>query len=367
MAEGRSANVLVALLVVVAAWIHAGIFTVEGNKAASSPFPAIILLGDSTIDVGTNNDLVTVIKSDFPPYGRDLTMQLPKGRFCNGLLVTDLLAQDLGFPFQIAYLQRAGQEEALLTGVNFASSGSGWVNLTADTYNVISFAKQVDQFKDYKKELISMVGQTQADYIISNALYVISTGTNDYILSYYVNPIAQEKYTIPTYQQLIRDTASVYIQYLYNEGARNFAIASLPPLGCLPAAISLYGNKGLGKEGCVAPLNEVARIGNDAFRHLFMPKLERQMAGSKFVYLDVYTILFDVAANPRAFGYKEARRSCCGTGLVEVAILCNPATFGTCDDSNEYVFFDSFHPTSRTYKMVYDKYVLPVVRAAFNF
>ncbi|OAE19874.1 hypothetical protein AXG93_1130s1270 [Marchantia polymorpha subsp. ruderalis] len=359
MAAWRSANVLVALLVVAAAWIHPGVFTVEGNNAASSPFPAIILLGDSTIDVGTNNDLITVIKSDFPPYGRDLTMQLPKGRFCNGLLVTDYLAQDLGFPYQIPYLQRAGQEQKLLTGVNFASSGSGWVNLTADTY--------VDQFKDYKKELISMVGQTQADNIISNALYVISTGTNDYVLSYYVNPLVQKKYSIPAYQQLIRDTATVYLQDLYNEGARNFALASLPPLGCLPAVISIYGNKGLGPEGCVAPLNEVARAGNDVFRHVFMPKLERQLVGSKLVYLDVYTVLFELAANPRAFGYKEARKSCCGTGLVEVAILCNPASFGTCDDSNEYVFFDSFHPTTRTYKLVYDEFVWPVVKAAFNF
>lgn len=57
-----------------------------------------------------------------------------------------------------------------------------------------------------------MVGQTQADNIISNALYVISTGTNDYVLSYYVNPLVQKKYSIPAYQQLIRDTATVYLQ-----------------------------------------------------------------------------------------------------------------------------------------------------------
>lgn len=120
------------------------------------------------------------------------------------------------------------------------------------------------------------------------------------------------------------------VQDLYNEGARNFALASLPPLGCLPAVISIYGNKGLGPEGCVAPLNEVARAGNDVFRHVFMPKLERQLVGSKLVYLDVYTVLFELAANPRAFGDPLDLTLSSLFALLTFRSLCAYIEYGRC-------------------------------------
>uniref|UniRef100_A0A803QMM9 GDSL esterase/lipase n=1 Tax=Cannabis sativa TaxID=3483 RepID=A0A803QMM9_CANSA len=45
-------------------------------------------------------------------------------------------------------------------------------------------------------------------------------------------------------------------------------------------------------------------------------------------------------------GFKEAKKGCCGTGLVETSVLCNKLQlFGTCSNSSEYVFWDSFHPS----------------------
>lgn len=51
--------------------------------------PALIIFGDSVVDVGNNNNLNTLIKSNFPPYGRDFVNHRPTGRFCNGKLATD--------------------------------------------------------------------------------------------------------------------------------------------------------------------------------------------------------------------------------------------------------------------------------------
>ena len=51
--------------------------------------PQMFLFGDSVFDVGNNNELFTLIKSNFPPYGRDFTSQQPTGRFCNGKLACD--------------------------------------------------------------------------------------------------------------------------------------------------------------------------------------------------------------------------------------------------------------------------------------
>lgn len=51
--------------------------------------PALCIFGDSVVDVGNNNDLQTLIKSNFLPYGRDFVSHQPTGRFCNGKLATD--------------------------------------------------------------------------------------------------------------------------------------------------------------------------------------------------------------------------------------------------------------------------------------
>lgn len=51
--------------------------------------PALNIFGDSVVDVGNNNNLSTLIKANFPPYGRDFVTHRPTGRFCNGKLATD--------------------------------------------------------------------------------------------------------------------------------------------------------------------------------------------------------------------------------------------------------------------------------------
>lgn len=51
--------------------------------------PALNIFGDSVVDVGNNNNLTTLIKANFLPYGRDFVTHRPTGRFCNGKLATD--------------------------------------------------------------------------------------------------------------------------------------------------------------------------------------------------------------------------------------------------------------------------------------
>ncbi|KAE9596070.1 putative cutinase [Lupinus albus] len=40
-------------------------------------------------------------------------------------------------------------------------------------------------------------------------------------------------------------------------------------------------------------------------------------------------------------------QGCCGTGLIEVAPLCNEFT-PVCNDASKYVFWDSLHSTEVT-------------------
>jgi hypothetical protein len=51
--------------------------------------PSMFFFGNSVFDVGNNNYLFTLIKSNFPPYGKDFTTKQPSGRFYNGRLASD--------------------------------------------------------------------------------------------------------------------------------------------------------------------------------------------------------------------------------------------------------------------------------------
>lgn len=51
--------------------------------------PAMFIFGDSVVDAGNNNHIKTIVKANFPPYGRDFLNHTPTGRFCNGKLAAD--------------------------------------------------------------------------------------------------------------------------------------------------------------------------------------------------------------------------------------------------------------------------------------
>lgn len=59
--------------------------------------PSMFIFGDSVVDVGNNNHIYTIVKANFPPYGRDFTTHTPTGRFCNGKLATDFTGTILLF------------------------------------------------------------------------------------------------------------------------------------------------------------------------------------------------------------------------------------------------------------------------------
>lgn len=53
--------------------------------------PALIAFGDSIVDTGNNNYLTTVVKANFPPYGREYPGHKATGRFSDGKITVDFL------------------------------------------------------------------------------------------------------------------------------------------------------------------------------------------------------------------------------------------------------------------------------------
>ncbi|KAF5185264.1 GDSL esterase/lipase [Thalictrum thalictroides] len=317
--------------------------------------PGMFIFGDSVVDVGNNNQIYTLVRANFPPYGRDFVTHSPTGRFCNGKLATDFTAENLGFTtYPPAYLSSEARGKNLLIGANFASGASGFYENTASLYHSIPLSQQLQYYKEYQRKLVKIAGQSKASSIISDSLYLISAGSSDFIQNYYINPYLNRNYTPDQFSNLLIQSFSTVVQNLYGLGARKIGVTSLPPLGCLPAAITLFGG---GSNQCVTRLNQDAVSFNNKLTSTTQNLLKR-FSGLKMVVFDIYKPLFDMVIAPANSGFMEARKACCGTGTIETSLLCNSRSVGTCSNATNYVFWDGFHPSEAANKVLADSLML---------
>ncbi|KAH9748918.1 GDSL esterase/lipase [Citrus sinensis] len=101
--------------------------------AAQNNVTFMLVFGDSSVDPGNNNRLATTTKGNFLPYGKNFFNGRPTGRFTDGRLATDFIAESFGFTNAIpAFLDPTIKKIDLLHGVSFASAGSGYDDLTAN-------------------------------------------------------------------------------------------------------------------------------------------------------------------------------------------------------------------------------------------
>ncbi|KAH0868557.1 hypothetical protein HID58_075579 [Brassica napus] len=265
---------------------------ISGNANVS----ALFAFGDSILDTGNNNNLTTLSKCNYFPYGRNFVGGKATGRFGNGRLtmIPNLSNNDLP------------------TGVCFASGGSGLDERTAKPQGVIWVPDQVKDFKEYVTKLNGVLGnQEKTNAIISNAVYLTSAGNND--LS------------------------------LYDMGARKFAVLGTVPLGCLPGIRKIDGDI---SKLCSVPENQWADTFNKNLSVIFNT-LETKLPGAKFSYVDMYNSLLDLVNNPQA------------SGFTEVADACYMPTTSPipCPDASRYVFWDRAHPSEKAYQTIAPKII----------
>ncbi|RWR81432.1 GDSL esterase/lipase isoform X1 [Cinnamomum micranthum f. kanehirae] len=316
--------------------------------------PALIIFGDSTNDVGNNNKLYTIVKANFPPYGRDFN-HTATGRFCNGKLAADFTSENIGFTsYPPAYLSPKANGKRLLTGANFASASSGYYDKTAAIYHVISLTKQLEYYKEYQRKVVSIVGKKNASSIFSGAVYILSAGSSDFIQNYYINPFLYKYYTPDQFSDILVHNFATFVQKLYKLGGRKVGVSSLPPLGCLPASITLFGKD---TNECVKRLNIDAIHFNKKLNASAIA-LQKKLSGLNIVVFDIYTPLFDLIKKPSDSGFFESRKACCGTGTIETSFLCNKESPGTCANATGYVFWDSVHPTESANKLLSDSLLI---------
>ncbi|KAL8268292.1 hypothetical protein R6Q59_002090 [Mikania micrantha] len=160
--------------------VYFQIFVVNGKPQV----PCYFIFGDSLVDSGNNNQLQTTVKSDYPPYGTDFSEGVT-GRFTNGRTVADIIGELLGFDEYIPTYATV-TDQHISQGVNYASGGSGIREETGSHMgDRISFDKQLLNHRWIVLRLFEL--QQNTTYTrehLSKCIYIVNTGSNDYINNY---------------------------------------------------------------------------------------------------------------------------------------------------------------------------------------
>jgi hypothetical protein len=142
------------------------------------------------------------------------------------------------------------------------------------------------------------VGEEKANYIISEALYLISIGTNDFLLNYYVSPRRQLHFTESQYQDFLVDIAENFVRKIYSLGARKLSITGLVPIGCLPLERTINI---LGDHNCNEKYNNVALEFNAKLENM-ISKVNNELPQLKALSANAYDIVNDIIARPSFYG-----------------------------------------------------------------
>ncbi|XP_013610773.1 PREDICTED: GDSL esterase/lipase At3g43570-like isoform X3 [Brassica oleracea var. oleracea] len=303
-------------------WLALVFIVVETNAAKqgkNATIPALIVFGDSIMDTGNNNRLPTLLKCNFPPYGKDFPGGLATGRFSDGRVPSDLIAEKLGIAKSLpAFMNPNLKPQDLLKGVTFASGGTGYDPLTAKIMSVISVWDQLTYFKRYISTIKQHFGEKKAQDILDNSFFVVCSSSNDLAHTFMAQ---SHKYDPTSYANFLADSAVKFVRELHKLGAKKIGVFSAVPVGCVPLQRTVFGDKEL--DGVI-------------------------------LYIDVYDTLFDMIQHPSKYGFEVADRGCCGRGSLAISYMCNSLNPFTCSNSSAYIFWDSYHPTERAYQVMVD-------------
>ncbi|KAI3938779.1 hypothetical protein MKW98_011931 [Papaver atlanticum] len=317
--------------------------TIFVGKSLGAIAPAIYVFGDSLLDSGNNNFLQTQTKANFTPYGVDFPGE-PTGRFTNGATGGDFIATFLGLPYPPAYLSLSeGRRRITTTGINYASSGSGILPESGTALgDILSMDEQIEYFKSTVKNDLPKIYRFRAiiSYTLSRSIFVISTGSNDYLNNYLQPQFYNRSQTYPPQQfaNLLLNTLEEQLTTIYELGGRKFVVYGLGALGCLPIVIA--GANPKPTTVCVEDVNNLINIYNNGLPAM-LQRLTSNLRGSTFIRADLFTLGYTQFQDPVKFGYTNTGRTPC----------CNFGVFGTCipgqqpcSDRDNRLFYDAIHP-----------------------
>ncbi|XP_060673651.1 esterase isoform X1 [Ziziphus jujuba] len=287
--------------------LNSVVFSVEDCE-----FPAIFNFGDSNSDTGG-------LAAAFPaflykPYGETF-FHKPAGRFSDGRLIIDFIANSLNLPYLSAYLD--SQRTNFTHGANFATAASTITlpNLIIPNggfspfYLVVQYTQFV-RLKSLPQKTREANYVTIAEYF-KQALYTFDIGQNDLGQGFFSNmSIAEVNASVPD----IINSFSTNFKNIYNiSGGTSFWIHNTGPIGCLPYILNTFPSAQKDEAGCAKPYNEVAQYFNTKLKEAVV-QLRKDLPSAAITYVDVYSAKYSLYTDPHNDGFEQPLVACCGYG-----------------------------------------------------
>ncbi|XP_057423244.1 GDSL esterase/lipase At5g03610-like isoform X2 [Lotus japonicus] len=302
-------------------------------------YEKLFIFGDSYVDTG--NSRKDISNSWKVPYGMTFP-QKPAGRWSDGRVLTDYVAQFLGLKSPLPYeFRKEAPPQYLKYGMNFAYGGSGVFKTLAPYPNMttqINFLEQLIEEKVF----------TLSD--LSKSVALVSVAGNDY--RYYLanNGTAEG---IPSFIASVVNQTIINLIRLQKLGVKKIVVDALQPLGCLPEVTVANSF-----QHCNSTANNLAVFSNNLLNQSVTKLNQEAKDHSTFVILDLYKSFLSVLNNPPASNTTNLLKLCCAG--VSSEYFCsnvdenNVKKYVVCENVQAAFFWDTFHPTQAGWKAVYN-------------
>ncbi|XP_010518794.1 PREDICTED: GDSL esterase/lipase At5g45910 [Tarenaya hassleriana] len=312
-------------------WIFVAASFVVGVLSLDKPvlnYESIFNFGDSLSDTG--NFLISGDKP-FPvvgklPYGETF-FNRPTGRYSDGRLIIDFIAEASGLPYLPPYLEgvRTNSSVDYGKGVNFAVAGATALDkdflerrglpISLDTNK--SLDVQLAWFKNLKPSLCKTKQECDG-YFKKSVFFVGEIGGNDYNYPLLLTgTFKQTMDLVPLVVQKIINVTSELIE----EGAMTVVVPGNLPIGCIPAFLTRFqSDKGWlydSRNRCFKPLNTLSKSHNDQLIK-GLDALRTKYPQATIIYADYYSAAMQFFNSPLKFGFSGGvPKACCGTGVLQ--------------------------------------------------
>ncbi|KAF7813979.1 GDSL esterase/lipase 5 [Senna tora] len=346
MAGGRSRVGFLILCVMMMICVGGSAY---GEVCIPRKHAALFVFGASLFDTGNNNYINTSAISGINifPYGQTF-FKYPSGRFTDGRVIPDFIAEYARLPLPLPYLFPAYQ--TYTDGTNFASGGSGALVETHRGF-VIDLKTQLANLRNVNRILRNRHGDAETNKLVSNSIYLFNVGTNDYTARVTENSSVLLSYSADEYVKIVVGNLTSVVQDIYKMGGRKFGFLGIAPLGCLPSLRArVNGTAG----SCLEEANELAKQHNKELS-LVLQNLERKLQGFKYSFTNYYDLVSQLMNFPSKYGFKEGMVACCGSGPYRGYSTCGGrmgVKYELCENPSDHVFFDPSHYSERAAQII---------------
>ncbi|KAJ9147720.1 hypothetical protein P3X46_029846 [Hevea brasiliensis] len=291
----------------------------QAYASETCDFQQSLTFGDSNSDTGGKAAAFYPLN---PPYGETF-FHRSTGRYSDGRLIIDFIAESFNLPYLSPYLSSLGSN--FKHGADFATASST-IKLPTTIipahggFSPFYLDVQYSQFRQFipRSQFIRETGGIFAElvpeeYYFEKALYTFDIGQNDLTEGFLNLTVEEVNATVPD---------------LVNSFSANVKAEK-------------------DSAGCAKAYNEVAQHFNHKLKEI-VAQLRKDLPLATFVHVDIYSVKYSLFSEPEKHGFEFPLITCCGYGgkyNFSVAAPCGDTV--TADDGTKIVVGSCACPSVR--------------------